>query len=540
MSRNGSGVYSLAAGNPVTTGTTISSTWANNTLTDIASALTASIASDGQTVITANLPMSTYAHTGVGVATARTMYGSAGQIQDSTLTYLTTIAGADVITAVAPVLMSAYATGQQFHFIAVATNTTAVTVNINAIGAKSVKKTDGSALSAGDIINGATIQIVYDGTNFQFVNKATNSGDVVGPASATDNAVARFDATTGKLIQNSVVTIADTTGNMFGLGIVGTAATGALTMPSGTTAERPATPATGMIRYNSTLGVTEYYNGTAWYSVTSVGPTPTVEYLVVAGGGGGGGGTYHGGGGGAGGFRTATGLAVTAGSAITVTVGAGGAGGVNNNSGANGGDSVFGSITSLGGGTGGINTGSAPTTGGSGGGGDGGAVGARSGAAGTSGQGNAGGAGSGSASNYGSGGGGGASAVGGNGASTTGGAGGAGTASSISSSSVTYAGGGGGSTYNGGTAGAGGAGGGGAGSTAGNNQAGSGTANTGGGGGGAERNIYTTGGAGGSGIVIIRYADTFAAAASSTGSPTITVAGGYRVYKWTGSGSITF
>ena len=35
------------------------------------------------------------------------------------------------------------------------------------------------------------------------------SGDVVGPASATDNAVARFDLTTGKLIQNSVVIISD-------------------------------------------------------------------------------------------------------------------------------------------------------------------------------------------------------------------------------------------------------------------------------------------------------------------------------------------
>lgn len=35
------------------------------------------------------------------------------------------------------------------------------------------------------------------------------SGDVVGPASATDNAVARYDATTGKLLQNSLVTISD-------------------------------------------------------------------------------------------------------------------------------------------------------------------------------------------------------------------------------------------------------------------------------------------------------------------------------------------
>ncbi len=35
------------------------------------------------------------------------------------------------------------------------------------------------------------------------------TGDVVGPASATDNAVARFDTTTGKLVQNSTVLISD-------------------------------------------------------------------------------------------------------------------------------------------------------------------------------------------------------------------------------------------------------------------------------------------------------------------------------------------
>lgn len=48
------------------------------------------------------------------------------------------------------------------------------------------------------------------------------NGDVVGPASATDNAIARFDTTTGKLIQNSAVTIADTTGNMAGVGTINT------------------------------------------------------------------------------------------------------------------------------------------------------------------------------------------------------------------------------------------------------------------------------------------------------------------------------
>ena len=36
------------------------------------------------------------------------------------------------------------------------------------------------------------------------------SGDVLGPASSTDNAITRFDGTTGKTIQNSVITLSDT------------------------------------------------------------------------------------------------------------------------------------------------------------------------------------------------------------------------------------------------------------------------------------------------------------------------------------------
>lgn len=38
---------------------------------------------------------------------------------------------------------------------------------------------------------------------------AIGGGDVNGPGIATDNAAARFDGTTGKLLQNSLVTIAD-------------------------------------------------------------------------------------------------------------------------------------------------------------------------------------------------------------------------------------------------------------------------------------------------------------------------------------------
>jgi hypothetical protein len=47
--------------------------------------------------------------------------------------------------------------------------------------------------------------------NFTITNTSPSlGGDVVGPASATDNAVARYDTTTGKLLQNSLVIIDDT------------------------------------------------------------------------------------------------------------------------------------------------------------------------------------------------------------------------------------------------------------------------------------------------------------------------------------------
>ncbi len=47
MPRNSSGTYSLPAGNPVVTGTTISSVWANTTLSDIGTAMTDSLSRSG-------------------------------------------------------------------------------------------------------------------------------------------------------------------------------------------------------------------------------------------------------------------------------------------------------------------------------------------------------------------------------------------------------------------------------------------------------------------------------------------------------------
>ncbi len=60
------GSFSLyATGNPVVTGTTISSSWANNTLSDIATGLSTCVLKDGSQTITANLPMSSFKITGL-------------------------------------------------------------------------------------------------------------------------------------------------------------------------------------------------------------------------------------------------------------------------------------------------------------------------------------------------------------------------------------------------------------------------------------------------------------------------------------------
>ena len=64
----------------------------------------------------------------------------------------------------------------------------------------------------GLIALGTALQVLRVNAGATALEYATagGSGDVVGPASATDNAIARFDTTTGKLIQNSTVFIGDT------------------------------------------------------------------------------------------------------------------------------------------------------------------------------------------------------------------------------------------------------------------------------------------------------------------------------------------
>jgi len=418
-------------------------------------------------------------------------------------------------------------------------------------GTKLVPTTDFTATSGTEIVlgtaasSGSNICIVGYGT-FSLANFSVGDANDVDLSGISDGEFLVYNSTSGNFEAGTV-----TAPTPAAVSDAANTSTGYFALPAGTSAQRPGSATTGMVRYNTTNSEYEVYDGSNWRALTTqTAGVYSVEYLVIAGGGGGGGTGINGsgaGGGGAGGYRSSVSgessgggasaespLTLTSGTSYTVTVGAGGTGGGNTGYtlGASGGNSVFSTVTAAGGGGG---TGGAAVDGNSGGSGGGSGY-AGSGGAGTSGQGYSGNSGQNTGQPYAAGGGGGAGGQGGNSPNnSTGGAGGAGVSSNINGSSTCRAGGGGGgASYNGsgtgGSASCGGANG--TNSTTGINA----TANTGGGGGGVSATTGSggTGGQGGSGIVIIRYAGS----QRGTGG-TVTSSGGYTIHTFTSSGTYT-
>jgi len=170
MPRNGAGDFSFTDP-PVVSGTPISTTVENARNAEIAAALTASIAKDGQTVPTADLPMGSFRHTNVGSATLRTHYATAGQVQDGaivwggTATY-TTVSNVYAIT-LSPT-PAAYAAGQTITFMASNANVGSnAELNINSLSKQPLRTHDGRTLRGGEIRATSVQRVVYTGAEFR-------------------------------------------------------------------------------------------------------------------------------------------------------------------------------------------------------------------------------------------------------------------------------------------------------------------------------------------------------------------------------------
>jgi hypothetical protein len=92
-----------------------------------------------------------------------------------------------------------------------------------------IGNTTGNTLAKTTLTAGSGITIT-NGSGAITIASSGGSGDVAGPASSTDNAIARFDSTTGKLIQNSTATLGDSGEAVFATGTFGASSGGVTTV----------------------------------------------------------------------------------------------------------------------------------------------------------------------------------------------------------------------------------------------------------------------------------------------------------------------
>lgn len=173
MSFNGAGLFQInSSGNPVVTGTTISSTWANALTADLATGLSTCITKDGQTTVTANIPLGANKITGLAVGTASTDAINLSQLtQFGPPGYTTTATGATTTTLTVASTQLQYFTGSTTQIVALPVTSTLVLgfsfiiVN-NSSGVVTVNSSGGNAVVAMVALSQVTVTcILTSGTS---------------------------------------------------------------------------------------------------------------------------------------------------------------------------------------------------------------------------------------------------------------------------------------------------------------------------------------------------------------------------------------
>ncbi len=309
MSFNGSGTFVInSAGQPVVANTVISATTFNALTADLANGLTTCITKDGQTTPTANIPMGGFKITNLATGTAATDAATVAQIQSNGAA-LVTVTGTDTLTGSLTPALVAYVTGAVYYFVAPATNTGAVTLNIDTLGAKNVTRDGTTALVAGDIVSGEMVAVVYDGTRFQLispVNSFTNlnvSGTLtVAGATTLNGNLAVGDAaadtinfkSSGWTLTNNVsvtgtwadigtITTADINGGTIDGTTIGggTAAAGTFTTATATTGNITTVNATTVDSTNLEVSNLKAKDGTAAGSIADATGVVTLNSVVA-------------------------------------------------------------------------------------------------------------------------------------------------------------------------------------------------------------------------------------------------------------------
>jgi hypothetical protein len=103
---------------------------------------------------------------------------------------------------------TSYVTGMTLSFVPANTNSGAVTLDLDGLGAKNVFVGSSTALSSGDLVAGRIAQIQYDGTRFQLYQSSLADNSV------TTAKIVDLNVTTAKLAANAVTTAKITDANV--------------------------------------------------------------------------------------------------------------------------------------------------------------------------------------------------------------------------------------------------------------------------------------------------------------------------------------
>jgi len=96
-----------------------------------------------------------------------------GVDQDGSTLYAADSVGTDSYAVTLTPTPPAYFTGMVVRFKAGTANTGACTLNVNSLGAKTIKKNVSDDMATGDILQNQIVEVIYDGTNFQIISPLT-------------------------------------------------------------------------------------------------------------------------------------------------------------------------------------------------------------------------------------------------------------------------------------------------------------------------------------------------------------------------------
>ena len=133
---------------------------------DFTSGINACLAKNGENTPTANLPMGSFRHTGVGNGVGRADYAAVNQVQDGFLNWVVAGGTADALTATYSPVVSALTDGMIRRVRATAANaTTTPTFAPDGLAAHTITKQGGAAVQVGDWSNLEELELQYNLAN---------------------------------------------------------------------------------------------------------------------------------------------------------------------------------------------------------------------------------------------------------------------------------------------------------------------------------------------------------------------------------------